>query len=74
MRTSARHLTVLLCAWLCSAAYSGVGTWSGDGADGNQALRLAPLTRQEVVAAYAIMQGAVLSALVKILRGSAEAP
>ena len=38
-------------------AYTGVGTWSGANANGNAALRLAPLTRAEVEAAYKAMQG-----------------
>ena len=58
---------LLKCARLRSSAYSGVGTWSGDGADGNQALRLAPLTRKEVLAAYEVMQGAVRAALIIVL-------
>ena len=38
-------------------AYTGVGTWSGANANGNAALRLAPLTRVEVEAAYHAIQG-----------------
>lgn len=37
--------------------YTGVGTWSGANANGNAALRLPPLTRGEVEAAYGAMQG-----------------
>ena len=57
MQVGMQHNDWLQC--LCSAAYSGVGAWSGDGADGNQALQVPPLTREEVLAAYAAMQGAL---------------
>ena len=41
-------------------AYTGVGTWSGANANGNAALRLPPLTRNEVEAAYGAMQGVLI--------------